>query len=64
MIKVAKAREKFHVFRGFSTKCNSFPNESYEQWLSAALSIQMKQDPQKFPYALIKSSEPQNFSLA
>ena len=44
----------------------SFPNEcSVEQWLSLALSIQMKQTIAKvFPKAIwIKSSEQQNFSL-
>jgi len=38
-------REKFC---GFLTKRESFPNGSFEQWLSSALSIHMKQDPQKF----------------
>ena len=41
-------REKVKRFCGFLTKRENFPYESYEQWLSAALSIQMKQDLQKF----------------
>ena len=38
----SQAREKFRSFCGFSMKRESF---LYEQWLSAALSKQMK-----FPY--------------
>ena len=44
------------VLRTFNRE--SFPIESFEQWLSIALSKQMKQKLQKF---FLKSSELQNF---
>ena len=44
MIKVEQEKKSLG-FCGFSMKHESFPYESYEQLLSAALSIQMKQDP-------------------
>jgi len=47
MTKVQR-EEKFCGFYGFLTKRESFLNESFKQWLSLELSIQMKQAPQKF----------------
>ena len=49
----SQGREKFSSFHGFSMNRKSFPDEcSVEQWISLALSIQMKQKLQKLSLCL------------